>query len=901
MRKPIFADRLPLLRRALSGSCQVYIVIFVLLLFRREGLPFAQAFMWSVQVIPPVLAGVCSLGYARRQSTLPRACRIAWRLMGLGGIAFGVGLIIRLSQQSVRATPPWLSGLVDVGQLAAYLCLLAAALFLFSSARVPRRGRLLIDSALVFSSIAILTWYFLGQRFWYAKLSWPDKMIGSGHAFTDALLLAAAILLVRGAVARRNLHLPWLYLSGSMALLAVADIASMMDRLNGSNGPLGWVAWLWPVGWLLIGYGSHKQWELQQTEAQENTLQDTQEAATPEDTTRWFFSVLAPYLAVAVAFMVVIAHDYSADRAFNNPLFLLGFILILLVIAGEVLNLLETQRWAMQLRSFNASLEQTVARRTAQLGALHLLTKSINNTLQVQQVLAAALSHTHQALQADVVVIWQKSRPTDTSPRFHIYPDGALNTRPEIWKFLSELPLRESVETVVLHSSGTSDNQHNALQHETHYGGYCLRAPLLWQGQSSGVIGVIRWDNTFDNTEVGMLESVGLEVGTALENALRYEAAVEAADRDSVTGLLNHRAIHQCLDSEFERLSGQDRSLSIIMMDLDNFKLFNDVHGHPIGDQVLKQVARVLKSECRNFDIVGRYGGDEFIAILPDTDRETALQVARHLHERTMQQGFLPPEDNRTIPVSLSFGIAAFPLDSTNRHELLTIADANLYAAKQSEERISSTSEAQRTRRELLSSEGSFDILDAMVTAVDNKDRYTRHHSEDVTEYALWLAEELGYSEDTMRVTRVGGLLHDVGKIGVPEDILRKPNRLSQEEFEAMKHHPQLGALIIGGVPGMESVLDAVLYHHERWDGRGYPDGLSGEDIPVLGRILAVADAFSAMTTTRPYRKALTWDAALQEIETNAGSQFDPAMASAFLTAADKHRPTPKTAALSDN
>jgi HD-GYP domain-containing protein (c-di-GMP phosphodiesterase class II) len=135
-----------------------------------------------------------------------------------------------------------------------------------------------------------------------------------------------------------------------------------------------------------------------------------------------------------------------------------------------------------------------------------------------------------------------------------------------------------------------------------------------------------------------------------------------------------------------------------------------------------------------------------------------------------------------------------------------------------------------------------------------------------------------------------------VDKIGVPEDILRKPNRLSQEEFEAMKHHPQLGALIIGGIPGMESVLDAVLYHHERWDGRGYPDGLSGEEIPLLGRILAVADAFSAMTTTRPYRKALTWDAALQEIETNAGSQFDPTMASAFLTAADKHRPAKQTA-----
>jgi diguanylate cyclase (GGDEF)-like protein/putative nucleotidyltransferase with HDIG domain len=889
MRNLVDAVRSPLLKRALLWCCQVYAAVFVLLLLRREGLPFSQAFVFSLAIIPPVFAGACSLSYAK-SPVLPRACRIAWRLIGYGGLAFGLGITARLYHH-VRSGMPSLPGLADACYLTAYLCLVTAALFLFSPARIPRRGRLLIDSALVFSSISILAWYFLGQRFWYANLSWPVKVLGTGSAFADALLLAAAILLVRGAVgraaARRNLNQPWLYLSGGMALLAVTDIlfasGQLNNQLNNAGSLLNRVGWGWSLGWLLIGYGTHRQLQWPEACEENAALDEPQEAVRPEDAGRWFFSVLAPYLAVAVAFMVVIAHDYSADRAFNNPLFLIGFVLILLVIAGEVLNLLETQRWAVQMRSFNASLEQTVARRTEQLGALHLLTKAINNTLQVDQVLAATLSHTHQALQDDVVLIWLENRALDDRARFHTFPDGALDGRPGARKMLSELPLCRAVETIDL--SSFSDSQEGLSD------GHCLRAPLQWRGRSSGVIGVVRWDGAFDSTEQAMLESVGLEVGTALENARRFEAAQQAADQDSVTGLLNHRAIHQCLDSEFERLSGQNRSLSIIMMDLDNFKLFNDVHGHPVGDQVLKQVARVLKAECRKFDIVGRYGGDEFIAVLPDTDRETAVEVARHLHERTTQEGFLPPEDNRTIPVTLSFGVAAFPLDSTNRHELLTIADANLYAAKQSEERISSTSEAQHKRRELLSSEGSFDILDAMITAVDNKDRYTRQHSEDVTQYALWLAEELGYSEETMRVTRVGGLLHDVGKIGVPEDILRKPNRLSDIEFEAMKHHPRLGALIIGGVPGMEGIVDAVLYHHERWDGQGYPEGRVGEGIPLLGRILAVADAFSAMTTTRPYRKSLTWEAALEEIKTGAGSQFDPTMAAAFLSAADKHRP----------
>jgi putative nucleotidyltransferase with HDIG domain len=216
----------------------------------------------------------------------------------------------------------------------------------------------------------------------------------------------------------------------------------------------------------------------------------------------------------------------------------------------------------------------------------------------------------------------------------------------------------------------------------------------------------------------------------------------------------------------------------------------------------------------------------------------------------------------------------------------LTLADVNLYSAKHSDEGIRSTSDVQRSNRELRS-ESSFTALDSMVTAVDNKDRYTRRHSEDVAEYSLWIAEELGLSQETHRLIRVGGLLHDVGKIGVPEDILRKPGRLTAEELEVLRRHPQLGALVVGAMPDIEPpIIDIVRYHHERWDGTGYPDGLKGEDIPLLGRLTAVADAFSAMTTSRPYRKGLPWEAALHEIEVNSGTQFEPIMARAFLRAA---------------
>ncbi len=420
--------------------------------------------------------------------------------------------------------------------------------------------------------------------------------------------------------------------------------------------------------------------------------------------------------------------------------------------------------------------------------------------------------------------------------------------------------------------------------------GHCLIAPLLWQGKAIGMIAATSWLEPFEEDETAMLESIGVEVGNAMENARLYGAALKAADRDSVTGLLNHRAVHQRLDEEFQRAQHQDRPLSVIMMDLNNFKLFNDTYGHPIGDQVLKRVARALESECRKPGILARYGGDEFIAVLPDTDEPKAMVLAQRLSERMNREGFQGSNDTTTVPISLSFGVASYPNDCTNRFELVTMADRNLYQAKITDSGIMGTTETQRTHR-ALRTEGSFDVLDAMITAVDNKDRYTRHHSEDVTEFALWIAEELGYSEGTQRVIRIGGLLHDVGKIGVPEDILRKPGKLSDDEYETMKRHPQLGALIVGGVSGMESIIDIVRSHHERWDGKGYPDGLAGEDIPLLGRLLAVADAVSAMTTDRPYRRGLPWETAVSEIRKGIGTQFDPEMAKAFLAVAAKGRP----------
>jgi len=573
-----------------------------------------------------------------------------------------------------------------------------------------------------------------------------------------------------------------------------------------------------------------------------------------------------------------IGFDLEGRHAFKTALYISQLISACLACVACAIY----YRLNAKLRSFNENLEQLVSVRTRELTALRRLTKAVNTTLSADRVLSAAEMSTREALQADAVLTWLLQPGESESPEIlALHRHLGLESLPSVIDFANQQPMRDQVEmfpVIVERQDGER------------LVGICLRAPLRWQQQTSGMIGVIRWNTGVGPGDADLLESIGIEVGTALENARLYDAALAAADRDPVTGLYNHRAIHQRLRVEFQRATVSDIPLSLIMMDLNNFKLFNDTYGHPVGDEVLKQVAQALSGESRTGDHLGRYGGDEFIVVLPETTLDAAVEIANRLQERTKMIGFRRPNDERTVPVTLSFGVAAYPQNGTTRHELLALADSNLYEAKRSSTGISVANDNRRALRALCR-DSSFEVLDAMVTAVDNKDRYTGHHSEDVTEYALWIAESLGLSDETMRVIRIGGLLHDVGKIGVPDEILRKPGRLTPEEYEVMKRHARIGAIMVSAVPGMEEILDAVASHHERWDGNGYPDALAGEDIPLLGRILAVGDAFSAMTTDRPYRKGLDPLVALEEIRANAGTQFDPAMVQAFLMAAAKYLP----------
>ena len=360
------------------------------------------------------------------------------------------------------------------------------------------------------------------------------------------------------------------------------------------------------------------------------------------------------------------------------------------------------------------------------------------------------------------------------------------------------------------------------------------------------------------------------------EETLKHLAAT-----DSLTSLYNHRALQDTISREVERSLCDGLPLSVIMMDIDGFKLFNDTYGHQEGDRVLKQLARVLKEEFGCSGIIGRYGGDEFMAILPDTDREQAVQRANEVLEVVSRER-VQPRQGRDLPLVLSMGLAVCPDDSRHKEELIAYADASLFEAKQV---AGSTlviahhegSDSLSTRRT------PFGVLDALVRAVDAKDSYTRHHSQQNAEFAVHLGKVVGLSEGALNALRIGGLLHDVGKIGVPDDILRKPGPLTPEEQAIMREHVILSNLIVHGVPNLQDVSDAVYSHHERWDGTGYPRGLKGDEIPFPGRIMALVDAYSAMILDRPYRKALTSDEAVAEMRRCAGTQFDPELVEPFI------------------
>ncbi|MBA2332026.1 MAG: diguanylate cyclase, partial [Actinobacteria bacterium] len=326
----------------------------------------------------------------------------------------------------------------------------------------------------------------------------------------------------------------------------------------------------------------------------------------------------------------------------------------------------------------------------------------------------------------------------------------------------------------------------------------------------------------------------------------------------------------------------QGYPLSLCLVDIDDFKRINDRYGHPGGDKVLAQLATRLRQGGEAF----RLGGDEFAILLPGRDEEGARLAAEAIVRRIGTVEFAPAGPAGSVTVSA--GIATVPEEGVERDELVRRADSALYWAKEygkDQVRVHRPDVVEIAELKRLAAgpdqAARFRAASSLARAVDARDAYTGSHSERVAELAARIATRLGVDREQVELTRLAGSLHDLGKLAIPEEILRKPGPLSEAERLVLERHPQIGFRMLESL-GVDPVADWVLHHHERWDGAGYPHAVAGETIPLGARIIFVADAYDAMTSDRVYRERLSDEAALEELERCAGSQFDPEIVTAL-------------------
>ncbi|WP_003543358.1 HD domain-containing phosphohydrolase [Desulfotomaculum nigrificans] len=337
----------------------------------------------------------------------------------------------------------------------------------------------------------------------------------------------------------------------------------------------------------------------------------------------------------------------------------------------------------------------------------------------------------------------------------------------------------------------------------------------------------------------------------------QQEKILYLSHHDSLTGLFNRRF----MEEQIKRLDmSRELSLTVIMGDVNGLKLVNNVFGHEDGDKLLKKAAETIKESCRKEDIIARWGGDEFLILMPRTSAKTAEEIIERIKNRCLKDSDGP------VQLSIAMGYAVKTKASESLWQIVKEAEEWMY------------------RHKLLESKSYHNgIINTLLATLFAKSMETEEHAERLKNYCLTIDREMGLSVKELGELALLAVLHDIGKVGIKESVLQKPGPLTAAEWEEMKKHPEIGYRIARNIPELSAVAEYILAHHERWDGKGYPRGLKGEEIPLLCRILAVADAYDAMTNDRTYRKALSREEAIAEIKRNAGTQFEPIVADVFL------------------
>ncbi len=550
----------------------------------------------------------------------------------------------------------------------------------------------------------------------------------------------------------------------------------------------------------------------------------------------------------------------------------------LLSLIGQIAE----RRWA----------EEEIQQHVRQVEALHSIAHTVSQTLELDEMLGGALEKAIEAVDADMGLVLL----LDVADRLFLLkahsgiPEEVVQQLAEVRLELEEEEFQKLLQwgdhhTPLLEMLGET-NLGLIAEVEEKAGAEARAIVPLWaRGENYGVLAVGSHTGTeFSVDDFDLLGAIGNEIAVGIENARLLEKTREMSLIDELTGLYNRRHFYKMIDTEIARTQRYGRSFSLVMLDLDGFKEYNDRFGHVNGDSVLKSLAQALKSSLRKADVAFRHGGDEFAIILPATDADRALRIADRIRVKWLQA----PKAEYTVlesPLGFSAGIAQFPENAETADVLVFLADTALLNAKRlGGYRSVTVSDLDELSPEVIHTE-TMDQVYALAATVDARDPYTYGHSRAVATISESLGKAIGLSPWELADLHAAALLHDVGKVGVPDSILIKPSTLTEYEWELIRRHSAEGARIVGYVRALAMAVPMIRHHHEWYNGAGYPDRLKGEDIPLGARIISIADAYDTMTTPRLYRKVVSQEEALQELRRCAGTQFDPELVEAFCRA----------------
>jgi diguanylate cyclase (GGDEF)-like protein len=827
------------------------LVVGVGLLVLPDGVWTQVMGRWGQALAQGAGAAGCAL-CARR---LRGPARLTWGLFAIGE---GIWALTDLSVgfALLAGNDPGEPSVFDITWLAFYVPMLAGTLLLYGPLR-PGNRRGVLDVALVGAAIALWGWVLLLA---------PAAAGASGGRLGVAVNLLYPIcdllcLGTLGWVIGRHVRdaPPWLWwVVAAFGLGLAADLAYLLASLNGHEvaGGLSAAAYM-VAGWLwALAAERRRSWPA--------GLWDAGEPAAPP---AW--SEAVPLVCGLGVVGLVAAND--------GPIGALVIGVLVLAVARVVMTYLANRRLIAERRLQEERLRLLVSEQAA----LRRVAEAVANEMDSPGVFALVAQEVARLFEVDCGLVWRFEEAH--AQAVGSFGDALIRAGHRI-----ELTGTGAAPTVARTSASARASYALEGAARSDLVRHGIASPVVVGGSLWGCVHVAVTQpgsrSPFGDTSCERLQCFAELVGLALANAETRLALETRASTDPLTGLANHRFFQERLGEEWERARRQDGDLALVLIDLDHFKRVNDTFGHPAGDGVLIELARRLRRATRSHDILARVGGEEFAWVLPGATEAEAIDASERARA-LIRDGAFPGVGALTASFGVCHASAA-----AGPNELQQMADEALYSAKRTgRDRVTSYSAElpgsqadldPEAIREHLRHQTAGGVL-GLARAVDARDPATRRHSGRVADLSVQLATALGWELARCVALRDAGLMHDVGKIGVPDGILLKPGRLTADEYEIVKTHAAIGAAIVADVLSPEQV-SWVRHHHERVDGSGYPDALAGDAIPEGARILAVADSVDVMTSPRSYASGSTLDEAVEECLRCAGSQFDPRVVAAL-------------------